>query len=265
MSRLSVLLLALLPGLLPAQQTLIPRYRAAELGDPAAQVEVGQYYVSQAHATSLARNLTEARDWYDRAAKQGYPVGMLRLAELHLRDEPEVRDLAEAFRWMDRLYETNHPESGCNAALARFYADGVPARDGRVAVAADPRKAYYHIILQQAAGTLPHDLGLLRADLRKRLSPADVKDVEDRTFRWVEDHNKPALRPDSELAAGDGSAKGSKQPDKDRKATTTDEPIDTSDKALALALKHQQESARQVTPLGKQQRYVLPGPARDKK
>ena len=32
MSRLSLLLLALLPGLLPAQQTIIPRYRAAELG-----------------------------------------------------------------------------------------------------------------------------------------------------------------------------------------------------------------------------------------
>ncbi|MEY4853610.1 MAG: enhanced entry protein EnhC [Verrucomicrobiota bacterium] len=265
MSRLSLLLLALLPGLLPAQQTLIPRYRAAELGDPDAQVEVGQYYVSQAHATALARNLTEARDWYDRAAKQGHPIGMLRLAELHLRAEPEVRDPVEAFRWMDRLYETNHPESGCNAALARFYVEGVAARDGRVAVDVDPRKAYYHILLQQASGSLPHDLGLLRADLRKRLPPADVKDAEDRAFRWVENHNKPALRPDTELAAGDGSAKAGKKTDKDGKATTTDEPIDTSDKALALALKHQQESARQVAPLGKPQRYVLPGPARDKK
>ena len=265
MYRRALLACCLLPCLLFAEQVLIPRYREAERGVAEAQVEVGHYYVNQYAATQVGRNLSEARDWYGRAAKQGYPVGMLRLAELNLRREPEVHDPAEAHYWMDKLYEGNHPETGCNIALARFYAEGAPSRDGKANAAPEPARAYYHIVLQSASGWLPPDLTALRQRLRKQLTEAQVKDAEDRAFRWVEDHNKPALKLEGEGAPRDGTAKDGRKKDKDGKATTTDEPIDTADKALELAIKNQQESARQVQPLGKQKRYLLPTTDRDKK
>ena len=265
MFRLPLLLLILLPGFVSAQQALIPRYREAERGDPESQVLVGQYYENQHAGTRIGRNLTEARDWYERSARQRHADGMRHLALLSLRPEPEVHSPADAFYWMDRLYEANHPESGCNAALARFHAEGVPAADGKSRAAPDPQRAYYHVLLQVSTGYVPHDVGQLRGKLLGQLTAAQAKDVEERAFRWIEDHNKPALKPDLGPAGGDAAAKGGKKPDKDGKATTTDEPIDTADKALELAIKNQQESARQVAPLGKPKRYVLPGTDREKK
>lgn len=265
MSRLTLLLLCLLPGLLAAQQSVIPRYREATLGDPEAQVVVGHYYENQYAATRIGRNLSEAREWFERAARQRHAAGMMYLARLSLRTEPEVHDPANAFYWFDRLYASNHPETGCNAALAKFYADGVPSADGKGRSKPDPQRAYYHILLQISTGSTPYDIGVLKGRMQAQLTAAEVKDIEDRAFRWVEEHNKPAVRIDADQTDGEGSPKGGKKKDKDGKATTTDEPIDTSDKARDLAIKNQQESARQVTPLGKQKRYVLPGTDREKK
>ncbi|MEY2750192.1 MAG: hypothetical protein RLZZ550_163 [Verrucomicrobiota bacterium] len=265
MSRLTWLLLCLLPGLAATQQSVIPRYREASQGDPEAQVVVGHYYENQYAATRIGRNLTEAREWYERSARQRHSAGMMYLARLSLRTEPEVHDPANAFYWLDRLYAANHPETGCNAGLARFYAEGVPSADGKGKSKPDPQRAYYHILLQISTGSTPHDIGLLKGRMQAQLTAAEIKEVEDRAFRWVEDHNKPALKIEAEQGGGDGSSKGGKKKDKDGKSTTTDEPIDTSDKALDLAIKNQQESARQVAPLGKQKRYVLPGTDREKK
>jgi hypothetical protein len=271
MVRLLFLGLCLLPSLGFAQEPVIPRYREAELGNAEAQVEVGHYYVIQYAKNRIRRNLTEALDWYGRAAKQRNTLGMMRLAELHLRPEPEVHSPADAFDWYDRLYESNRPGTGCNAALARFYAEGVPTRDGKAASPPDLRRAYYHTLLQASTGSMPHDVTEIKSRVRGKLTAAEVKDIEDRAFRWVEDHNKPGFKLDVELAAGEGPDKdGKKNKDgkdknKDGKATTTDEPIDTSDKALDLAIKNQQESAKQVAPLGKQKRYLLPSADREKK
>lgn len=270
MPRLLRLGLCLLPILGLAQEPPIPRYREAELGNAEAQVEVGHYYVIQYAKNHIGRNLTEALDWYGRAAKQRDTVGMMRLAELYLRPEPEVHSPADAFEWYDRLYRSNRPGTGCNAALARFYAEGVPSADGKVKSPPDLRRAYYHILLQASCGYCPHDIAALRPNVRAQLSADEAKDIEDRAFRWVEDHNKPAPGFDADPAGGDGSAKGGRRKnkdgkDKDDKATTTDEPVDTSDKALELAIKNQQESARQVAPLGKQKRYLLPTADREKK
>jgi hypothetical protein len=118
---------------------------------------------------------------------------------------------------------------------------------------------------------MPHDVTEIKSRVRGKLTAAEVTDIEDRAFRWVEDHNKPGFKLDVELAAGEGQDKAGKKnkdgkaKDKDGKATTTDEPIDTSDKALDLAIKNQQESAKQVAPLGKQKRYLLPSADREKK
>ncbi|GDY18431.1 hypothetical protein LBMAG55_17540 [Verrucomicrobiota bacterium] len=264
MVRLLFLGLCLLPSLGFAQEPVISRYREAELGNAEAQVEVGHYYVIQYARNRIRRNLTEALDWYGRAAKQRNTLGMMRLAELHLRPEPEVHSPADAFDWYDRLYESNRPETGCNAALARFYAEGVPARDGKPASPPDLRRAYYHALLHASTGIMPPDLTEIKSRARGKLTAAEVKDVEDRAFRWVEDHNKPGFKLEVELAAGEGPDKAGKK-NKDGKATTTDEPIDTSDKALDLAIKNQQESAKQVAPLGKQKRYLLPSADREKK
>lgn len=268
MSRLLLLGLALAPSFLPAQEPLIPRYREAERGDAEAQVEVGHYYVIQYAKNHIGRNLEEARDWYGRAAKQRDTLGMMRLAELHLRPEPEVHDPAAAFEWYDRLYRSNRPGTGCNRALARFYVEGVPSADGKARSAPDYRLAYYHSVLELSRGCSAPEVVAVKNQARAQLTAADVKDLEDRAFRWVEDHNKPALLPEAEGLAKGGSRKNKDNPDgkdKDGKATTTDEPVDTSDKALALAIKNQQESARQVAPLGKQKRYLLPAADRDKK
>lgn len=266
MRRLLLLGTILLPTFGRAQEPLIPRYREAELGNAEAQVEVGHYYAVQYAKNRIGRNLVEARDWYGRAARQRDTTGMMRLAELHLRPEPEVHDPAAAFEWYDRLYRDNRPGTGCHAALARFYADGVPSADGKAKSSPDPRKAYYHCLLQLSTGNSPHDIGQLTRELRGRLTDAEVRDAEEQAFRWVEGHNKPGLKPEV-AATGKGGARSGKgdKEDKDGKATTTDEPVDTADKALALAIKNQQESARQVAPLGKQKRYALPSADREKK
>ena len=270
MSRLLLLGLALAPSFAAAQEPLIPRYREAEQGNAEAQVEVGHYYAIQYAKNHIGRNLDEARDWYGRAAKQRDTLGMMRLAELHLRPEPEVHDPAAAFEWYDRLYRSNRPGTGCNGALARFYLEGVPSADGKVKSAPDYQRSYYHSLLELSTGHASPEVVAVKNQARVRLTAAEVKDLEDRAFRWVEDHNKPAFRleTDAEGAAKGGARKNQDKQDgkdKDGKATTTDEPVDTSDKALALAIKNQQESARQVAPLGKQKRYLLPSADRDKK
>ena len=250
--------------LLAAEALVIPEYREAELGNAAAQVKVGTYYVNMYAKTKIGDNLTEAADWFNKAAKQKNPEAMYNLAKLYGRPEPEVHNTAESFHWWDELYDRNQIATGCNFELCRMYATGTYAEP---AGKPDFFKAYYHLLLQRAAGIEPSECRTYENLALKQLSPSQIKDAKDRAFRWIEDHNKPRFKLEDELNArnngGNGNNNKSNNDNNDTRPTAKEQAVDTSDKALALAQKNAQENARLVNPLGKSKKYQLPGSDQD--
>jgi TPR repeat protein len=259
----SFICLLLAPVVWAVDGIVIPEYREAELGKAEAQVHVGNYYVNMFVKTQIANNLTEAADWYRKAAKQRNPEGMTLLAKLYLRPEPEVHNVAEAFHWFNELYEQNHIISACNYELGRMYVTGTYAEP-----AGKPEyfKGYYHLLIQRATGIEFDSMRVMENTALRNLSASQIKDAKDRAFRWVEDHNKPRLSVEEQVAIATGNNNAyisrtnndNKNDKNDTSPTAKEKAVDTSDKALDLARKNAQENARTIRPLGKTQKYELP-------
>ncbi len=89
----------------------------AEAGNPEAQYELGGFYhwgrVSSA-------DFTKARQWYERAAKQGNVDAMLGLAVIYGHGQGVAQDKAASFRWLV-LASSQHlaPEDAARVAAAR--------------------------------------------------------------------------------------------------------------------------------------------------
>ena len=247
---------------LASEQRVIDEYHDAMRGDAEAQVKVAKYYENMYEKTKIGSNLSEAQDWFNKAAKQKNVEGMWGLAKLSQRPEVEVHNVSTAFHWYQQLYENNQPGTGCNYQLGVMYVTGGYAEPpGKQ----EYFKAYYHLLLQRASG-IELDIGHNYESLAKsKLSAAQIKDAQDQAFRWVEDHNKPRLKTSEQIAGGSkNSSNGqNKKDDNDNSPTAKEQAVDTSDKALALALKNAQENARAVTPLGKTKKYTLPNTDRD--
>jgi TPR repeat protein len=89
----------------------------AETGNPEAQYELGGFYhwgrVSSA-------DFAKARQWYERAAKQGNTDAMLGLAVIYGHGQGVPQDKAASFRWLV-LASSQHlsPEDAARVAAAR--------------------------------------------------------------------------------------------------------------------------------------------------
>lgn len=89
----------------------------AEAGNPEAQYELGGFY----HWGKIASaDFTLARQWYERAAKQGNVDAMLGLAVIYGHGQGVPQDKAACFRWLV-LASSQHldPEAAARVASAR--------------------------------------------------------------------------------------------------------------------------------------------------
>lgn len=227
----------------------IPNYHEAVLGDAAAQRTVGQYYLHLYAKSDIRRHFEDGLSWLRKAARQDNYEAMADLVRARLDGKPDDRDPAEAREWLQRLHERGRVETGYAGRLARLHASdafGAP----------DERKAYFYCLLQRMTGLMPHDVGQLQVRLKKSLRPEEIAQAEKDAYDWWEDRNKPA-KPVAVAGRGRSGADEADDPKGDGKRE--DGAVDTSEKAQALAAKNRQESARRVKPLGKENKYVLPG------
>jgi localization factor PodJL len=96
---------------------------AAAKGDPAAQYEVAIRY---AEGRGVPQNLTDAAEWFDRAAKQGLAPAQFRLGGLYEKGLGVKKNLDIARRFYLTAGEAGHPKALHN--LAVLYAEGIDGK-----------------------------------------------------------------------------------------------------------------------------------------
>src|SRR5258707_3733972 len=68
----------------------------AERGDPSAQCRLGTYY---SEGPAETRDFVKARQWFKKAADQGYADGQRGLGRLYDSLDPDAHDAEQAARW----------------------------------------------------------------------------------------------------------------------------------------------------------------------
>jgi localization factor PodJL len=107
---------------LPASMSASLRAAAAK-GDPAAEYEIGQRY---AEGRGVPQNLSDAAEWYDRAAKQGLPPAQFRLGGFYEKGFGVKKDLDAARRLYVAAADAGNAKAMHN--LAVLYAEGIDGK-----------------------------------------------------------------------------------------------------------------------------------------
>jgi hypothetical protein len=228
----------------------IPNYHEAVAGDAPAQRTVGGYYLHMYAKSGIHLHFEDGLSWLRKSARQWNFEAMSDLVRARLDGKTEDRDVAEAREWLEKLHERGRVETGYAGRLALLHASGDLG-------AVDDRKAYFYCLLQRMTGLVPYEVGQLQARLKKSLKPAEVAQAEKEAYEWWEGRNKPA-KPLVVSGRGLASQDGSDGKKTDGKKEDGG-PVDASEKAADLAAKNRQENARRVKPLGKENKYTLPG------
>lgn len=236
------------PGPSPAP---IPFYHEAQAGDASAQRTVGLYYMQMYAKSGIHLHFEDALGWFRKSARQGNLEGMSDLVRARLDGKREDRDVAEAYEWLQRLHDRARVETGYAGRLALLHASGELGT-------ADKPKAYFFCLIQRMSGLVPYEVGKLQASLKAELKPEQVAQAEKDAYDWWEDRNKPAKPVVGAPSRGEGKKEG-ETTKKDGDGSRNDGPVDTSEKAQELATKNRQENERRVKPLGKENKYILPG------
>ncbi len=121
---------------------LEPLQRAANLGLPAAEAYLGRLY--EKGGVGLAKNPTEARRWYERAAQAGDRSAMHNLALNYFDGTGGPKNLTVAAEWFRRAATAGLTDSQYN--LGRLYEEGL-------GVSQNPAEAYKWYILAARGGT----------------------------------------------------------------------------------------------------------------
>jgi localization factor PodJL len=107
---------------LPASMSASLRAAAAK-GDPAAEYEIAQRY---ADGRGVPQNLSDAADWYDRAAKQGLAPAQFRLGGFYEKGFGVKKDLGAARRLYTAAADSGNAKAMHN--LAVLYAEGIDGK-----------------------------------------------------------------------------------------------------------------------------------------
>lgn len=99
-----------------------PHLKAAEDGDAASQIKLGDAYYS-------AEKYSEAENWYRKAAAQGHAAAQFNLGFIYVNGRGVPQDDAEAVRWFRRAALQGHAEAQFNLAFMYDEGQGVPQED----------------------------------------------------------------------------------------------------------------------------------------
>jgi uncharacterized protein len=117
-----------------------------------ARLADGEYALSQLYANGtlkIPRDDKKAREYLERAAKQGYDTAQLDLATWYIEGRGGPRNYENGFRWMHRAAITGNVAA--QARLARLYRDGIGTEGNSIEAA-----AWY--IVARRAGLSARDL-----------------------------------------------------------------------------------------------------------
>jgi hypothetical protein len=154
---------------------------SASAGDAAAQIRIGEIYAAGKNA---GRDLSQAAEWYRRAAEKGDVAGQLHLAALY-RDGGKgfPRDMAQAAAWYRKAAEQG--DAGAEGILGLLYSLGQ-------GVAHSDVEAYYWLDLAAAVkGPNQEQYAANRQMVGTRITADELEDVEERVAKWLAAHPRP--------------------------------------------------------------------------
>jgi TPR repeat protein len=88
--------------------------KAAGLGDPFAQTELGTMYLE---GSGVPKDATKAAEWFQRAALSNYGIAEHNLGTLYYQGRGVNRDVDEAIRWFRKAAERGLPQSELNLGI----------------------------------------------------------------------------------------------------------------------------------------------------
>jgi localization factor PodJL len=116
--------------------------RAANLGYPDAQFDLGNYYETGRYG--LAKDYAEARRWYERGAANGNSAAMYNLGMAYYEGNGGPKNLVTAAQWMRRAADLGHNDAQYN--LAGLYRNGQ-------GVERNPAEAYKWYLIAARGGS----------------------------------------------------------------------------------------------------------------
>jgi hypothetical protein len=156
----------------------------ANSGDVAAEVQVGESYAA---GKDVERDLTQAAEWYRKAAAQGDVAGELHLAALY-RDGGKGfgRDMAQAAEWYRKAAEQGEVTAQATLGLLYSIGQGVPK---------DYVEAYYWLDLAAAVkGPKQEQYTQNRQMAGAYITTDELDAVEARVAKWLAAHPRPAAQ-----------------------------------------------------------------------
>lgn len=125
--------------------------KAAQQGDPTAQVSVGNMYFKGEHTV---QDYKEALKWYQQAGEQGNAHALYNIGVFHDKGYAVDKDFTEAAKWYQKAADLGFPDALYNLAVMYEYGQ---------AVAQDYAKAreYYLMAAEMGEPSAQFSLGLL--------------------------------------------------------------------------------------------------------
>lgn len=150
----------------------------ANAGDAAAQVAVGESYEA---GKSVAKDLKQASEWYQKAADKGNVGGEMHLAALYRdggKDFP--RDMAQAAAWY--LKAADQGDVTAQGAMGTLYSMGQGVEQSYV-------EAYYWLDLAAAVkGPKQEQYAAYRQMMGAHITTEELAAVQDRETAWKAAH-----------------------------------------------------------------------------
>jgi TPR repeat protein len=153
----------------------------ATAGDPAAQVQVGESYAA---GKDVARDLTQAAEWYRKAADKNDIAAELHLAALY-RDGGKSfpRDPVQSASWYRKAAEQG--DATAQATLGLLYSLGQ-------GVAKSDVEAYFWLDLAASAkGPKQEQYAQNRQLIGTHITTDELEEVQERVAKWKASHPRP--------------------------------------------------------------------------
>ena len=152
--------------------------KSAEHGNATAQDNLGNLYLS---GEGVEKNATEAANWYRKAAEQGYTGAQTSLGFLYYNGDGIAQDKAEAFKWFNKAAEKGNAAAQNNLGFMYEKGEGVAQNK------AEALKWYQKSVDQ--------DYELAQANL-KNMRENDAKEI------FIKNGLKPPTQPGGSIHKG---------------------------------------------------------------
>jgi TPR repeat protein len=155
--------------------------KAAEQGDALAQFELGWLYGT---GHGVLQDYAQAVIWLRKAAEQGVADAQSQLGDEYTKGHGVPQNYVQAAIWYRKAAEQGNASAQARLGAAYDLGDGVPRNYA---------EAYFWLDLAASGkvnltGIKQEDTDNLRDETAKRLTPAELSQVQERAKKWFEAH-----------------------------------------------------------------------------